>query len=183
MAILASVRAPSIRYNEAERASLVRAHGNAIMDFLSLQQKRNETLYAFAMRICLNYRIAYPHENPMNSLACKEVFRNGMLRDILIIDFPFDEMVQNATISFKEMYQWVFLFQWLETHKYGHGPNILSLNPPSYAGEIDALRKPRAEKNIMDEMLLEHHRSPTSRERSPVSQPGSRARIVSDDSD
>ena len=117
-------------YNEAERKALSQAHGEAIMNFLELRQRTNESVYSFAMRICVAFRLAFPYESPMDSISCKHVFKRGLHRNCMVRKFPFVDMIQNVTITFREMYQWFYLMHWLEVYKYSSGPNVLSLNPP-----------------------------------------------------
>ena len=118
--------------NEAEIAAITAVHGSAIIKFFSLAQKNHEPLYTYAMRICEHYRLAYPHESPMSSIACKKVFIQGLNFHYLTMFKRFNlyESMQNSSITFREVFGWLYLYSWLDYHKYPSSSKTKSHNPP-----------------------------------------------------
>ena len=118
--------------NDTELSVIQTIQGVSIVKFLSIKQKPDEDLYAYSMRICHDYRVMYPHENPMNSLACKRVFIKGLNDYHLLFfkKFSLQDIIQNSSITFREIFGWLYLYAWLDKYKYSSSCSVNSLNPP-----------------------------------------------------
>ena len=118
--------------NDTELSILQTIQGISITKFFSISQNPNEDLYSYSMRICHEYRVTYPHENPMNSLACKRIFIKGLndYHRLFFKKFSLQDIIQNCSITFREIFGWLYLYTWLDKYKYSSSPSVNSLNPP-----------------------------------------------------
>lgn len=92
--------------------------GIRFQEFYRVKQRFTESIGNFGIRICKAFRKAFPFENPMTSIACRQVFIHGLLSyDEDANRALHNDVLNHRSLTFEEVFNVFYFCDWLKKHQ------------------------------------------------------------------